>query len=100
MGLPQPVWDGVALFLLGEDLCRLAVASLLLRAVSEATVQRSLAEWWKWNPRPYEGNFDVWPLTCLVEPGQLQRSSALDLQSEALWHKYWMQALQWWNDVH
>ena len=100
MGLPQSVWVGVALFLLGEDLCRLAVADLRCRAVSEATVQRNLAEWFNWNPRPYAGNFSRWPLMCLVEPGQLRRSSALDLQKEALWHEYWMQALQWWSDVH
>ena len=99
MELPQSLWDRVALFLFGEDLCRLASASLQLRAVSEATVQRSLDN--LNGMRLHEADFSRWPIVivCLVEPGQLRRSSALDLPKEALWHKYWTEALQQWNDI-
>ena len=99
MGCQQTAWEFVALVLAGKDLCVLASASRQLRAVSEDTVQKNLEQWPAWHPGPYQVDFSRWHLICLVEPGQVRRSSALDLPEDALWRKYWTAALEWWAHV-
>jgi hypothetical protein len=97
MALQQWVWENILLFHHGKDLCVVASVSWQLRAASETTVQRSLDNWIDWHPVPYEDKDSQWPRMCLVTPEQHQQSRALNLPTDALWHRYWIQAMEWYS---